>query len=426
MFQRLLGRRNTANRAVIDALYGQIVAAARQPVLYSDWEVPDTPLGRFEMLALHVFLVLHRLRGEAGAARRTRSGAHRPLLRRRRRLAARARHRRLGVPKRMKKLARMFYGRAAAYGEALDRGDARGAGRCARPQRRVRGSPDWRGAEPLAGYALRAAPRPRRPVRAERSPRAGFTFRAAGTTLEGKSSIPMKDAAASPLSFLAHVGRLPHKGMPVRIDADERQRAALAAAHGLLAVHSFRADLLVKRWKRNGVKVSGTVEADIVQACVVTLEPLAAQISEPVSALFLPAEFQARPSGLRGRRRSSARCGRARQPRDFRRRHHRRRRARGGVLRAWRSTPIRAARGRTMPRRTSPTRPLRPLPGSPSSRSVSLASALVRRECLLCRGAKPLFSPSFLVATPPRESVRPESRVIRISIDAMGGDHGPR
>ncbi|MET0598959.1 MAG: DUF177 domain-containing protein [Mesorhizobium sp.] len=100
----------------------------------------------------------------------------------------------------------------------------------------------------------------------------------------------MKDAAASPLSFLAHVGRLPDKGLPVRIDADERQRAALATAHGLLAVHSFRADLLVKRWKRHGVEVSGTVEADIVQACVVTLEPLAAQISEPVSALFLPAE----------------------------------------------------------------------------------------------------------------------------------------
>ncbi len=100
----------------------------------------------------------------------------------------------------------------------------------------------------------------------------------------------MKDAATSPLSFLAHVGRLPDKGLPVHIHADERQCAALAAAHGLLAVEGFRADLLVKRWKRHGVEVAGTVEADIVQACVVTLEPLAAHISEPVSALFLPAE----------------------------------------------------------------------------------------------------------------------------------------
>jgi cytochrome b pre-mRNA-processing protein 3 len=29
----------------------------------------------------------------------------------------------LGIPKRMKKLARMYYGRTTAYGDALDRGD---------------------------------------------------------------------------------------------------------------------------------------------------------------------------------------------------------------------------------------------------------------------------------------------------------------
>ena len=74
MFQRLFGRERQANRAITDALYAQIVAAARQTVFYSDWNVPDTPLGRFEMLSLHMFLFLHRLRGEAARCARDRPG----------------------------------------------------------------------------------------------------------------------------------------------------------------------------------------------------------------------------------------------------------------------------------------------------------------------------------------------------------------
>ncbi|TIN13876.1 MAG: DUF177 domain-containing protein, partial [Mesorhizobium sp.] len=58
--------------------------------------------------------------------------------------------------------------------------------------------------------------------------------------------------------------------------------------HELLSVENYRAELLVAPWKRNGVKVSGRVEADITQACIVTLEPIEAHIDEAVDALFLP------------------------------------------------------------------------------------------------------------------------------------------
>lgn len=101
----------------------------------------------------------------------------------------------------------------------------------------------------------------------------------------------MKDAPSrndSPVSFPVHVARLPRNGMPVAIEADAKQRAALAAAHGLAAVESWRADLLVEPWKRNGIKVSGSVRAAIVQECIVTLDPLPATIDEPVGGLFLP------------------------------------------------------------------------------------------------------------------------------------------
>lgn len=94
--------------------------------------------------------------------------------------------------------------------------------------------------------------------------------------------------APSPLAFPVNVARLPARGMPVRIVADEAQRAALAKAHDLLSVESLEADLLVTAWKSRGVRVSGRLRARIEQACVVTLEPVAARIDETLAAVFAP------------------------------------------------------------------------------------------------------------------------------------------
>jgi cytochrome b pre-mRNA-processing protein 3 len=51
-------------------LYGSVVTQARDPAFYALYRVPDTPEGRFEMLLIHLCLVLERLKGEreAGAA----------------------------------------------------------------------------------------------------------------------------------------------------------------------------------------------------------------------------------------------------------------------------------------------------------------------------------------------------------------------
>ena len=58
-------RRNDTNAA---KLYGAIVAQARLPVFYQGLGVPDTLEGRFLMLLLHLFAVLHRLKEEGPAA----------------------------------------------------------------------------------------------------------------------------------------------------------------------------------------------------------------------------------------------------------------------------------------------------------------------------------------------------------------------
>jgi cytochrome b pre-mRNA-processing protein 3 len=55
-----LRRANRHERAGI-ALYGAAVAAAREPWFYLSLGVPDTLDGRFDLIALHAFLLIHRL-----------------------------------------------------------------------------------------------------------------------------------------------------------------------------------------------------------------------------------------------------------------------------------------------------------------------------------------------------------------------------
>ena len=69
MLRWIFDGERAARRKITQRVYDQIVAAARQPFLYAEWGVPDTPLGRYEMISLHMFLVLRRLRGETGDAR---------------------------------------------------------------------------------------------------------------------------------------------------------------------------------------------------------------------------------------------------------------------------------------------------------------------------------------------------------------------
>ena len=92
----------------------------------------------------------------------------------------------------------------------------------------------------------------------------------------------------TPVSHQVNVHRLARKGMPVSIEADAGQRGALAEEHDLLSVERFVADLTVRPWKADGVRITGTVEADITQACVVTLEPVSSHIKEDVSATLVP------------------------------------------------------------------------------------------------------------------------------------------
>lgn len=61
-------RPNSQDRSIRD-LYGAIVAQARCVAFYRDYGVPDTVEGRFDLIVLHIVLLLARLDREGSSVR---------------------------------------------------------------------------------------------------------------------------------------------------------------------------------------------------------------------------------------------------------------------------------------------------------------------------------------------------------------------
>lgn len=92
----------------------------------------------------------------------------------------------------------------------------------------------------------------------------------------------------SSVPFLVSVTKLPQKGMPVRLLANAKELELLAKAHDLEQVLAFEADMTVKKWRADGVKVSGTVKARIIQNCIVSLEPIENAVENEFEVILVP------------------------------------------------------------------------------------------------------------------------------------------
>lgn len=112
-------RSRAETRATIERLYGAIVAQSRRAAFYTDFAVPDTLEGRFEMVLLHTILVCHRLKDGDEAARELSQDIFDAFADDMDRTLREMGVGDLSVPKKMKKIGEAFYGRAAAYDAAL-------------------------------------------------------------------------------------------------------------------------------------------------------------------------------------------------------------------------------------------------------------------------------------------------------------------
>ena len=102
------------------SLYVASVEQARQPSFYSDCDVADTLDGRFDLIVLHVYLVMRTLRPAEEQGKRLSDLIFKIMMDD---MDMNLREMGVGdlsVGKRVKAMARAFYGRSAAYDAALD------------------------------------------------------------------------------------------------------------------------------------------------------------------------------------------------------------------------------------------------------------------------------------------------------------------
>jgi uncharacterized metal-binding protein YceD (DUF177 family) len=93
--------------------------------------------------------------------------------------------------------------------------------------------------------------------------------------------------AAPEFSRLVSVSRLPASDR-VEISASEPERAALAQRFDLVAIDRLTAELHLTRLAGAAIRLDGQLQAAVVQSCVVTLEPVAATVSEAFTLVYAP------------------------------------------------------------------------------------------------------------------------------------------
>lgn len=117
-----LFRRNPLREAAVRA-YTRVVAQARQPVFFTDYGVPDTLDGRFELICLHAFLYLHRLKQEHGQAAELGQQFFDEMFGDFDRSLREMGTGDLSVGRQVKRMAEAFYGRIQAYEQGLSAGE---------------------------------------------------------------------------------------------------------------------------------------------------------------------------------------------------------------------------------------------------------------------------------------------------------------
>lgn len=119
-----LFRNRKHNQAIMTRQYDALTRISRQPVFFLDYGMPDTVMGRFEMVAIVMILFFRRTAKSPTSgqqlAQEIVDAFFQDLDHSIRELGIGD----VGVPKRMKKFAGMFYGRLEAYSKAMDAGDA--------------------------------------------------------------------------------------------------------------------------------------------------------------------------------------------------------------------------------------------------------------------------------------------------------------
>jgi len=94
-------------------------------------------------------------------------------------------------------------------------------------------------------------------------------------------------SGAAPFGWIVPLTDLPPAGREIMRTLNEEECARLAQHAGIEAVKSLSGKAFIRPWA-NGIEVEITFTADVVQACVVTLEPVSDHIEGAFARRYLP------------------------------------------------------------------------------------------------------------------------------------------
>ena len=258
------------------ALYAAAVAAARDPWFYGTLLVPDTLDGRFDLVALHAFLLVHRLQASPAPGPDLSQAVFDAMF-----SDMDNNLRELGVSdlrvgKRVGAMWEAFHGRSMAYAQPLDAADP--VALAAALARNV-----WRG--DAAGAHPNGLPRPccrspptSRPSRLPICPPARCC-----------SSPPGCRAMTPELHRPVAIERVGPAGLHVKVDASPEECAALARRMNLPAILAFSCAFHLEREPAGTLLAHGHLLAEVVQTCVISLDDFTATVEERFTVRCVPA-----------------------------------------------------------------------------------------------------------------------------------------
>lgn len=94
------------------------------------------------------------------------------------------------------------------------------------------------------------------------------------------------------ISRPVEIARIGTEALAKRIEIGEEERTALAAALGLVDILALSAEIELKRDRHRVIHLDGRLTAEIVQDCVVSLEPLQQAVDEPIRLRFVEGESE--------------------------------------------------------------------------------------------------------------------------------------
>lgn len=86
------------------------------------------------------------------------------------------------------------------------------------------------------------------------------------------------------------LAEIPVEGLSLELDATADECAAVVRRLGLLSLGRLHGQLSIKPIARGGLALTGTLQADVEQSCVVTMEALPSEVSRPLNLRFLNEE----------------------------------------------------------------------------------------------------------------------------------------